>query len=147
MLCTYTTYLGWLAGVGGLASMGGRGCGGRRPRPRAGAGEGGRGDTALLRFSRNADCSGKRQRRWLYRALPRHGSGRGTAAPRSMARQELPRQRSPKAALAMSALCRSTMHDVAQAFGRARAIGVTKSVSFFLKKSTVLDLKLYSKKG
>ena len=60
-----------------------------RTRPRAGAGEGGRGGTALLCLSWNADCSGKRQRRWLYRALPRHGSGRGTAAPRSVARQSL----------------------------------------------------------
>ena len=81
--------LGWLAGAGGLAGMGGRGYGGQRPRPRAGAGEGGRGGTALLHFSWNADCSGKRPRRWLYPALPRHGSGRSTAAPRSVARQGL----------------------------------------------------------
>ena len=82
--------LGWLAGAGGLAGMGGRGRGGRRPRRRAGAGEGGRGGkAALLRFSRNDDCSGKRPRRWLYPALRRHGSGRGTAAPRSVARQSL----------------------------------------------------------
>ena len=66
---------GWLAGVGGLAGVGERGRGGRRPQRRAGAGEGGRGGTALLRFSRNADCSGKRPRRWLYPALPRHGGG------------------------------------------------------------------------
>ena len=81
--------LGCLAGAGGIAGMGGHGHGGRRPRPWAGAGEGGRGGTALPRFSRNADCSGKRLRRWLYPALPRHGSGRSTAAPRSVARQGL----------------------------------------------------------
>ena len=78
--------------------------------------------------------------------LPHHVSGRGTAVPRSMARQELPRQRSPKPALATSALCRATMHDGAQAFGRVRAIGAAKSVSFFKKKPRVLDLKLVSKK-
>ena len=79
---------GWLAGAGGLAGVGGRGRGGRRPWRRAGEGEGGRGgNAALLRFSRNGDCSGKRPRRWLYPALPGHGSGRGTAAPRSLARQ------------------------------------------------------------
>ena len=66
---------GWLAGVGG------RGRGGRRPRRRAGAGEGGHGGTALLRFSWNADCSGKRPRRWLYPALPRQDRWRGRALP------------------------------------------------------------------
>jgi len=34
------------------------------------------------------------------------------------------------------------MHGAAQAFGRARAIGAAKNVSF-KKKPTVLDLKLY----
>ena len=46
-------------------------------------------------------------------ALPRHGSGHSTAAPR----------------------CRATMHGAAQVFGRARAIGVAKSVSFKKPKS------------
>ena len=46
--------------------------------------------------------------------------------------------------VATSASCRATMHGAAQAFGRARAIGAAKSVS--LKKTTVLDLKLVSKK-
>ena len=74
------------------------------------------------------------------------GTGRGVsfgsaAAPRSMARQTLPRHRSAIPVAATSALCRATMHGAAQAFGRARAIGAAKSVSF-KKKPTVLDLKL-----
>ena len=83
--------------------------------------------------------------RGIYLVQPRHGSGRGTAAPWSVARQYQPRHRSPSPALATSALWRATMHGAAQAFGRARAIGAAKSVSFF-KKPTVLDLKLISKK-
>ena len=35
--------------------------------------------------------------------------------------------------VATSASCRATMHDAAQEFGRARAIGAAKSVSFFKK--------------
>ena len=80
----------------------------------------------------------------FYSALPRHGSGRGSAAPRSVARQALPRQRSATTVAATSALCCATIHGAAQAFGRARAIGAAKSVS--LKKTAVLDLKLVSKK-
>ena len=78
-----------------------------------------------------------------YLALPRHGSGRGIAAPRSVARQALPSQRLAIPVAATSALCRATMHGTTQAFGRARAIGASKSVS--LKKSRVLDLKLVFK--
>jgi len=37
----------------------------------------------------------------------------------------------PRPAHATSALCRATMHGATQAFGRARTIGVAKSVSFF----------------
>jgi len=118
----------WLAGVGGRVR------GGRRPQRRASAGEGGRGGTALLRFSRNADCSGKRPRWWLYPALPHHGSGRGTAALRSVARQALPRHRSAFAVVATSATCRATMHGAAQDFRRAMAIGAAKSISFEKKK-------------
>jgi len=76
---------------------------------------------------------------------PRHTPWRGTAAPTSVARQARPRQRSAIPVAATSARCRATMHGAAQAFGRARAIGAAKSVSFF-KKPTVLDLKLISKK-
>ena len=61
---------------------------------------------------------------------PRHATGRSTAVPRSVARQDLPRHRSPRPAHATSALCRATMHGAAQVFGRARAIGAGKSVSF-----------------
>ena len=65
----------------------------------------------------------------FYSALPRHGSGRGSTALRSVARQALPRQRSAFLVAATSALCRATMHGAAQAFGRARIIGADKSVS------------------
>ena len=68
----------------------------------------------------------------VYSALPRHGSERGSAAPRSVARQALPRQRSALLVTATSALCRAIMHGAAQAYGRTRAIGAAKSVS--LKK-------------
>ena len=79
----------------------------------------------------------------IYMVLPRHGSGRGAATPRSVARQDLPRQLSPNPVVATSACCRATMHGAAQTFGRARAIGAAKSGS--LKKTTVLDLKLVIK--
>jgi len=69
----------------------------------------------------------------------------GAAAPRSMAWQALPCQRSTIPIAAISALYRVTMHGAAQTFGRARAVGTAKIVS--LKKNpTVLDLKLVSKK-
>ena len=83
--------------------------------------------------------------RGIYSALPRHGSGRGTVALRSMARQELPRQRPPKPVVATSDLCRATMHGAAQAFDHARAIGAAESVSLKIKLA-VLDLKLAIKK-
>jgi len=97
--------------------------GGRRARRWAGAvGRGRGGQAALLRCLGNSGCSatgGRGTRRGFYSALPRHGSGRGTAAPRSVARQALPRQRSTIPVATMSALCRATMHGAAQAFGRA----------------------------
>ena len=43
---------------------------------------------------------------------PRHATGRGTAASRSVTRQALPRQRSAISVAATSALCRATMHGV-----------------------------------
>ena len=119
------------------AGVAGRGVGGQARPGRAGAcgrwqGAGGGGRASGLA-------------RGVYLVQPRHGSGRGTAAPRSVARRDLPRHRSPSPALATSALCRATMHDAALAFGRAMAIGAAKSVS--LKKNpTVLDLKLVIKK-
>jgi len=57
----------------------------------------------------------------------------GSAAPRSVARQALPRQRSTIPVAATSALCRATMHGATQVFGRTRTIGAAKSVSFFKK--------------
>ena len=93
------------AGGGGAPACGRGGSVLGRGQARLGAGEGGRGGTALLRFSRNADCSGKRPRRWLYPALPRHGSGRGRA---------FPRQRSAVMVAATSGLCRAAMHGAAQ---------------------------------
>jgi len=59
------------------------------------------------------------------RSLPRRDGWRGTAAPRSVARQALPRQRSAISVVATSARCCAM-----QAFGRARAIGAAKSFSF-----------------
>jgi len=47
---------------------------------------------------------------------------------------------------ATSAPCRAAMYGATQAFGRTRAIGAAKNVSF-KKNPTVLDLKLYSKKS
>ena len=69
-------------------------------------------------------------------ALPCQDRWRGRA---------LPRQRLALLVAATSALCRATMHDAAEAFGHARAIGAVKSVSF-KKKPRVSDLKLSSKK-
>jgi len=51
--------------------------------------------------------------RGIYSAQPRHRSGRGTAAPRSVARQGLPRQRFPNPVVATSAHCCATMHGAA----------------------------------
>ena len=73
----------------------------------------------------------------FYSALPCHRSGRGTAAPRSVARQALPRQRSANPVAATSTLCRATMLGAAQSFGRVRAIGAAKSVSFKKKSDRV----------
>ena len=49
----------------------------------------------------------------IYSALPLHGSGRGSAASRSVARQALPCQRSAIPVAATSALYRATMHGAA----------------------------------
>ena len=136
-------------GLGGRAVLGGgrAGAGRRGGGRRFGAG-GRNGQAALLRCSGNGGCSatsGRGRGGRFYSALSRHGLGRDSAAPRSVARQALPRQRSATPVPTMSVLCRGTMHDAAQAFGRARTIGAAKSVSF-LKKPTVLDFKLVSKK-
>jgi len=53
-----------------------------------------------------------------------------------VARQTLPRHRSIFPVVATSSTRRATMHGVAQAFRRAMALGVAKSVSF---KKTVFD--------
>ena len=84
--------------------------------------DGGRGGQAGLLLGQAGLAAG------FYSALPRHGSRRVIAAPRSMARQALPRQRSAIPVVATSYLCRATMHGV----GRARTIDAAKSVS--LKK-------------
>ena len=83
----------------------------------------------------------------LILSLPRHKLWRVTAAPRSVARQTLPRHRSAPPVFATSSSRRVTMHGATQVFSRARAIGAGKSVSFKIKKPIVLDLKLNSKKG
>ena len=56
------------------------------------------------------------QRDWqrgFYSALPRHGSGRGTAAPRSVARQSPAPSPVAIPVVATSARCRATMHGAA----------------------------------
>jgi len=58
----------------------------------------------------------------------------GSAAPRSVAWQALPRHRSAFPVVATSATRRVTMHGAAQVFYRAMAIGAAKSVSFKNKK-------------
>ena len=68
-------------------------------------------------------------------ALPHHRPGRVTAAPRSVARQTLPRHRSAAPVFATSPFCRATIHDAAQTFRRAMTIGAAKNVS--LKKNKV----------
>ena len=68
----------------------------------------------------------------IYLVLPHNAPWRVTAAPRSVARQTLPRHRSAAPVVATSSSC------------RAMAIGLAKSISF--EKKTVLDLKLVYKK-
>jgi len=128
------------------AGAGGRRCGSwlGRARLQAGAGGRGRGQT-LARADAGVAAVGRAlllgQRDWswgFYLPLPHHGSWRGTATPRLVARQALPRHRSSIPVVATSAHCRATMHGAAQAFSCAIAIGAAKSVS--LKKQTVLDL-------
>jgi len=100
----------------GAMRGGGALCGWRRTRRRAGGQGCGRAGGGLARD--------------IYLAPPRHAPWRGTAASRSVARQALPRERSAIPIAATSALCRATIHGATQAFGRARAIGAAKSVSF-----------------
>ena len=65
----------------------------------------------------------------IYLALPCHAPWRGSAAPRSVARQSPATSTIAIPVVATSALCRATMHGAAQKFGRPREIGVAKSVS------------------
>ena len=81
----------------------------------------------------------------LGASVPRRGPWCVSAAPWAMARQNLPHHRSAPWSSPRHPPCRATMHGVAQAFRRAREIGVAKSVSFG-KNKTVLDLKLVYKK-
>ena len=129
--------------------------GGRRPgngrEGREGDGNGGPGADSTWEWWEGAarksstalrQTEGERLAGDIYLALPRHRSGRVTAAPRSVARQTLPRHRSSPRHPSR----RATVHGVALAFWRARKIGVAKSVSFRKKIKTVLDLKLVYKK-
>ena len=81
----------------------------------------------------------------FYLAQTRHDPWCGIAAPRSLARQTLPRQRSVFLVAATSALCLATMHSAAQAFGRAMTIDAAKSVS--LKEINSVIFKIILKKG
>ena len=74
--------------------------------------------------------------------LPRHAPWRVTAAPRSVARQTLPRHRSAFSVVTMLSTCHATMHGAAQAFRRALAIGAAKSVSFEEKNNVRFKISL-----
>jgi len=78
----------------------------------------------------------------IYPILPRHAPWRVSAAPRSVARQTLPRHRSAAPVFATSPSCRATMHGTAQTFLRAMTIGATKSVSFEKKNSVRFKISL-----
>ena len=85
---------------------------------------------------RREGAAGKRpgaeagRRGGIYLALSRHRSGRGKAAPRSVARQTLPRHRSTPRSSPRHPSRRATIHGAAQAFRRAREIDAAKSISF-----------------
>ena len=111
--------------------------GGRRARWRAGTGGRGRGGLA-------APTAGLAASVLFGSAAPRIRAR--STAPRSVARQALPRQRSAILVAATLALCRATMHGAAQAFGHARAIGAAKSVSFKIKKTDGVRFKIKFKK-
>jgi len=96
---------------------------GRRMRGRGVGGRGHGGQTALLLGQRD-------WKRGFYSALPRHGSGCGTIAPRSVARQSPAMSPVAIPVVTTSACCRATMHDATQTFDRASAIGAAKSISF-----------------
>ena len=81
----------------------------------------------------------------IYLALPHHAPWRGTAAPRSVARQSPATSTIAILVAATSARCRATMHGAAQAFGRARAIGAAKSVN--LKKTGNVRFKISFQKA
>ena len=134
---------GRAAGVRGAAAWCGRAGWRGRTQPRQTAGRRGR------RRARRPGCLaallGNAGRGGGYTRLC-HATDQGAALPRQdrWRGRALPRQRSALLVTAMSAPCRAAMHDATQTFGRARTIGAAKSVS--LKKTTVLDLKLVSKK-
>jgi len=93
----------------------------------------------VVRPAQRAGMVGAKARRasgWVGRgaAALGHGPLAGSAAPRSVARQTLPHHRSAPRSSPRHPSCCATMHDVAQAFRRAREIGVGKSVSFRRRK-------------
>ena len=70
--------------------------------------------------------------------VPRQDRWRGRA---------LPRLRSALLVAATSALCSASMYGAAWAFGRVRAIGAAKSVSFEKKNHTARDTVVQKKQG
>jgi hypothetical protein len=88
---------------------------------------------------------GRPSHRGSVLASPCRGPWRGTAAPRSVARQRLPRQRPRPRAGPRHRARRAPMHGAAALVRRAVSLCAAKSVSFFIKKS-VSNLKIVLKK-
>ena len=117
-----------------------------RRRPWRGGRRAGVAAAAALRTRRRGRC-GQGGRAARGQAGGRAARGRylsGPAAPRSVARQTLPRHRSAPRSSPRHPSRRATMHGAAQAFRHAMQIGAAKSVSF--EKKTVFDLKIVYKK-
>ena len=117
--------------------------GGRRPgngrEEREGGGNGGPGADSTWEWREGAaqksstvlrQTEGGRLAGDIYLGLPRREGWRCGAAPRSMARQTLPRHRSAPRSSPCHPSRRATMHGAAQAFRCAMATAVAKSVSF-----------------
>ena len=85
---------------------------------------------AVLRARATGRRQGGRLTGDIYLILPRHEPWRVRATSRSVARQTLPRHRSTLRSSPRHPSRCATMHGAAQAFRRAREIGIGKSVSF-----------------
>ena len=121
-------------------------------RRREWAGAGGRpsGRVRVLAVGRGAAAGGRALRgvragglaRDIYLVLSCRAPWHVSAAPRSVARQTLPRHRSAARSSPRHPSHRATMHGAAQAFRRVMAIGAAKSVSFGEKKLNSVRFKI-----